>query len=44
VPLDRHFLHAARLTILLPQETRPRTLTAPLPPELEAVLQDIRNR
>ncbi len=42
VPLDRHFLHAIRLTILLPGETRPRTFEAPLPVELEKVLENLR--
>jgi len=42
VALERHFLHAARLTIALPGEDTPRTFEAPLPPELEAVLTDLR--
>ncbi len=44
VPLDRHFLHAYRLTIQLPGEQSPRTFEAPLPPELEKVLQILRGR
>jgi 23S rRNA pseudouridine1911/1915/1917 synthase len=44
VPLKRHFLHAARLTIQLPGESETRTFEAPLPPELEAVLAEIRGR
>lgn len=40
--LNRHFLHAARLTIQLPGETQPRTFEAPLPPELTAVLASLK--
>jgi 23S rRNA pseudouridine1911/1915/1917 synthase len=36
--LNRHFLHAARLSITLPGEDAPRTFHAPLPAELEAIL------
>jgi 23S rRNA pseudouridine1911/1915/1917 synthase len=42
VPLNRHFLHAARLTIRLPGESEPRTFEAPLPRELEEVLEALR--
>ncbi|MHB0988329.1 MAG: RluA family pseudouridine synthase [Bellilinea sp.] len=42
--LDRHFLHAARLTIQLPGEKSARTFEAPLPPELSQVLEDLRHR
>lgn len=41
IPLERHFLHAARLSIILPNERQPRTFHAPLPPELEAVLHTL---
>lgn len=41
--LDRHFLHAARLTITLPGEAETRTFEAPLPPELVAVLDHLRS-
>jgi 23S rRNA pseudouridine1911/1915/1917 synthase len=44
LPLKRHFLHAARLTILLPGETQERTFSAPLPEELEALLSELRGR
>lgn len=44
LPLDRHFLHAARLTIRLPGESVPRTFETPLPPELEKVLADLRRK
>jgi len=44
LPIDRHFLHAARLTIKLPGETTTRTFEAPLPPELSQILKDLRRR
>jgi 23S rRNA pseudouridine1911/1915/1917 synthase len=43
LPITRHFLHAARLTIQLPGESTVRTFSAPLPPELEQVLNSLRN-
>jgi 23S rRNA pseudouridine1911/1915/1917 synthase len=43
IPIKRHFLHAARLTIRLPGEKTPRTFEAPLPEELKAVLKGLRN-
>lgn len=42
IALERHFLHAIRLTILLPGETKPRTFEAPLPIELTRVLESLR--
>ncbi|MDD5467948.1 MAG: RluA family pseudouridine synthase [Anaerolineales bacterium] len=42
LPLARHFLHAYRLAILLPGETQPRRFEAPLPSELQAVLEGLR--
>jgi 23S rRNA pseudouridine1911/1915/1917 synthase len=42
VPLERHFLHAARLTIRLLNEKEPRTFDAPLPSELADVLENLR--
>jgi 23S rRNA pseudouridine1911/1915/1917 synthase len=42
IPIDRHFLHAARLTILLPGEVKVQTFEASLPRELEAVLERLR--
>jgi len=42
IPIKRHFLHASRLTIMLPGEIEPSTFTAPLPRELEAVLERLR--
>ncbi|NPA06278.1 MAG: RluA family pseudouridine synthase [Chloroflexi bacterium] len=44
IPLDRHFLHAHRLTLVLPGEREPRTFEAPLPPELERVLHLLRQQ
>ena len=44
LPLERHFLHAVRLTIQLPGEKAARTFEAPLPPELHQVLEDLRHR
>lgn len=42
--LERHFLHAARLTIQLPGEKSARTFVAPLPTELSRVLEDLHHR
>ncbi len=42
LPLERHFLHAARLTITLPSESTPRTFESPLPPELKAAVESLR--
>lgn len=42
LPLKRHFLHAARLSILLPGQERLSTFEAQLPPELAQALQDLR--
>ena len=44
IPLSRHFLHASRLTIRLPGEELPRTFQAPLPSELEDVLNMLRHQ
>jgi len=38
IQLERHFLHASRLTIKLPGESTTQTFYAPLPQELEEVL------
>jgi 23S rRNA pseudouridine1911/1915/1917 synthase len=43
IPMDRHFLHARSLKILLPGEKKPSFFEAPLPGELEAVLAPLRN-
>ncbi len=42
LPLARHFLHAHQLSFQLPSDGRMRTFTAPLPPDLEAVLAQLR--
>ncbi len=42
VEINRHFLHAARLTITLPGEKTPRTFEAPLPEELKLILDQVR--
>ena len=43
VEIDRHFLHASRLKIILPGETEARLFEAPLPEELDRVLASLRN-
>jgi 23S rRNA pseudouridine1911/1915/1917 synthase len=40
-PISRQFLHAARLQVLLPGEETPRIFEAPLPADLEKVLNQI---
>ncbi|MGB8984687.1 MAG: RluA family pseudouridine synthase [Anaerolineales bacterium] len=42
VEIDRHFLHAYRLKIVLPGESEPRFFEAPLPDELVEVLDKVR--
>lgn len=44
LPLDRPFLHAARVTIRVPGESDPRTFEAPLPPALETILQELQQQ
>jgi 23S rRNA pseudouridine1911/1915/1917 synthase len=44
VDLKRHFLHAARISIILPGEKASSTFEAPLPDELEAVLEKLRTK
>lgn len=39
--IDRHFLHAARISIILPGEKEPSTFKAALPPELITVLDHL---
>lgn len=41
IPIQRHFLHAARLTIQLQGESDPLTLEAPLPTELTEILNQL---
>jgi 23S rRNA pseudouridine1911/1915/1917 synthase len=40
--IDRHFLHAWRLSLTLPGESQPRAFEAPLPQELESALAWLR--
>ncbi|WKZ35346.1 MAG: RluA family pseudouridine synthase [Anaerolineales bacterium] len=40
--IERHFLHAYRLKILLPNEKQPRTFEAGLPDELKNVLEEVK--
>ena len=40
--LDRPFLHAAKLVFSHPRDGRPITLTSKLPPDLQAVVDDLR--
>ena len=44
VDIGRHFLHAAKLKIILPGKNQPQTFEAPLPEELVGVLDDLRNK
>ncbi len=39
LPLERQFLHAQRLSIVIPGEANPRTFEAALPAELESILE-----
>jgi len=41
--IKRHFLHAAKLKITLPNETTPHVFEADLPDELKKVLEEVRN-
>jgi 23S rRNA pseudouridine1911/1915/1917 synthase len=42
IPVERHFLHAAHLSIRLPGEEQATSFEAPLPDELEYVLAELR--
>jgi 23S rRNA pseudouridine1911/1915/1917 synthase len=42
VNIKRHFLHAAKLKIILPNETTPRVFEADLPAELNRVMEEVR--
>jgi len=42
IDIDRHFLHAAKLKIILPGKNHPQTFEAPLPDELQAILDSLR--
>jgi 23S rRNA pseudouridine1911/1915/1917 synthase len=41
LPLKRHFLHAAELTFRRPSDNQELTFRAELPPELQAILQQL---
>lgn len=41
LPLKRHFLHAAVLTFRRPADEQEMTFAAPLPPELQSILDDL---
>ncbi len=42
LPIERQFLHASRIKITLPDEAQPREFQAPLPPDLQEVLNTLR--
>lgn len=42
IPLERHFLHAARLSVQLPGEKEQRTFEAPIPRDLMEILERLR--
>ena len=42
IEMERHFLHAAKLKIMLPGMNKPQTFEAPLPEELQAILDFLR--
>lgn len=42
IEIDRHFLHAARLKIVLPGKSQPHTFESSLPGELQAILESLR--
>jgi 23S rRNA pseudouridine1911/1915/1917 synthase len=42
LPIKRHFLHAASLTIRLPREQEPHSFNAPMPDELLQILETLR--
>jgi 23S rRNA pseudouridine1911/1915/1917 synthase len=44
IDIQRHFLHAARLSVRLPGEKIPRTFEAPLPQELQRILTNLATR
>lgn len=44
IEIQRHFLHAARLTITLPGDSAPRTFEAALPDELMQILESLRQK
>ena len=43
LPLDRHFLHANKIKIVLPGESQAQDFEAPLPEDLESILRQLRS-
>jgi len=43
IKIGRQFLHAIKLKVILPNENKPRMFEVPLPPDLEKVLNELRN-
>jgi 23S rRNA pseudouridine1911/1915/1917 synthase len=43
IAIDRHFLHAQKLKIILPGETEPKEFEVEMPPELMHVLRELRS-
>lgn len=39
--IERHFLHAARISIILPGDEQPSTFSAPLPADLQKVIDEL---
>jgi 23S rRNA pseudouridine1911/1915/1917 synthase len=44
IPVERHFLHALRLWIVIPGEATPRIFEAGVPEELEQILDNLRQK
>lgn len=44
IELNRHFLHAAKISVRFPGEKEPRTFEAPLPVKLQTVLDNLRGK
>jgi 23S rRNA pseudouridine1911/1915/1917 synthase len=44
IPVERHFLHAMRIVVRLRHEKQPTTFEAPLPPDLLALLDQLRDK
>jgi len=42
IAMERHFLHAWKLELVLPSTTKPREFVAPLPDDLDAILSSLR--
>lgn len=41
IDIDRHFLHALRISLILPGDTQPRTFESPLPAELSRMIEKL---